>query len=128
MVNFVSASSPVGSVSASLMLGITILRNQPGFSNKLAAQGGYAVIALASLVETVFAATATVFGLLIHGASPKPYQYAKQWVASSAFTLGWSVVDFFLNPFVQRLVADETSAREVLRSCNLMMIPSGAIV
>lgn len=121
-------SIKMNSFSSSLMLGITTYRNQPGVSNKLIAQAGYALTAVVSAVETVAALTFSALSLVVYPFSSTPFEHSTKWLGSSAFSIGWSVVDFILNPFVFLLVADEKSARQILQSGNLMIIPRGAVL
>lgn len=116
----------INSLSSSLMLGTTLYRNQPGLSNKIIAQAGYALIALVAAVETVVALTFLALSLVAY--SPTSFEHSTQWLSSSVFSFGWSAADFFLNPFVIRLVADEKSARRILQSGDFMMVPHGAVI
>lgn len=121
-------SLELNSISSGLMLGTTLYRNQPGIFNKLIAQAGYSLTALVSVVETVAAFAFTALSLLAYPFSSTPFEYTTKWLGSSAFSLGWSIADFFLNFFVFKLVADEKSARKILESGDLLMIPRGAVL
>ncbi len=107
------------SLSSSLMLGITLYRNVPSVCNKIQAQLGYALVLVSSLVETATALAFTTLSLLTLPISREPTKKCFKWLSSSAFTIGWSFVDFFLNPFVVVAVADEKSARQLAsNSCT----------
>ena len=121
-------SIEMNSFSSSLMLGTTLYRNQPGVTNKLIAQAGYALTAVVSAVETVTALAFSALSLVAYPFSSTPFEHSTKWLGSSAFSLGWSVADFILNLFVLELVADEKSARKILQSGNLMRIPHGAVL
>ena len=118
----------MNSFSSSLMLGTTLYRNQPGVTNKLIAQAGYALTAAVSAVETVAALAFSALSLVAYPFSSTPFEHSTKWLSSSAFSLGWSVTDFILNLFILKLVADEKSARKILQSGNLMMLPHGAVL
>lgn len=117
----------LNSFSSSLMLGTTLYRNQPGVSNKIIAQAGYALIALVSTVETAAALAFSALSLLAYPFSSTPFELSVQWLGSSTFALGWSLTDFLLNLFVVRMVADEPSARQILHSGDLMRMPANAV-
>lgn len=121
-------SFEINSFSSGLMLGITLYRNQPGSASKAVAQVGYALTALASVVETTVALPFATLSLLAYPFSSIPFEYTSKWIASSAFSFGWSVVDLFLNPFMYNLVADEKSALHILQSGDLTMLPFGALL
>ncbi len=118
----------MNSFSISLMLGTTLYRNQSGVSNKVIAQVGYALAVVVSAVETVAALAFSALSLVAYPFSSTPFEHSTKWLGSSAFSLGWSIVDSVLNPFVLKLVADEKSARRILQSGDLMMIPHGAVL
>lgn len=116
----------INSFSSQLMLNVTAYRNQPSTFNKIAGQGGYALIAVVAFAETI---TAVAFSALSRIASVfSATEHSSKWLESASFTFGWAVTDFFLNPFVSRLVADERSARLIYQSGDLMTIPDGAII
>jgi len=121
-------SIEMNSFSSSLMLGTTLYRNQPGVSNKLMAQAGYALIAVVSTVEAAVALAFSALSLIVYPVSSTPFEHSIKWLYSSVFSLGWSVTDFVLNLCAFKLVADEKSARKILQSGNLMMIPPGAVL
>jgi hypothetical protein len=121
-------SVKMDSFSSRLMLDTTLYRNQPGIANKVIAQAGYALTALVSAAETAAALAFSALSLIAYPFSSKPFEYSTKWLGSSGFSLGWSATNFFLNLFVARLVADEKSARQILRSGDLMMIPPGALI
>lgn len=116
------------SLSSSLMLGTTLYRNQPGFSNKLVGQVGYALVALVSAVESCAALAFVILSLTVYSVYSAPAEHAVQWFISSSFSLGWSVVDFFFNPFVPILVADEGSALQMFLNRDLVRIPHNALL
>lgn len=118
----------INSFSSSLMLGTTLYRNQQGVSNKLIAQVGYALTAVVSVVEIVAAFIFSALSLVVYPFSSTPFMHSVKWFDSSGFAFGWSVIDFILNPFVRGLVADERSARLILESGNLMIVPPGAVL
>lgn len=118
----------INSFASSLMLGATLYRNQPGVSNKLIVQAGYVFIAVAAAIETIAALFFLPASLIAYSDSSTPFKHATQWLSSSAFSFAWSITDFFLSPFVMRLVADEKSARQILQSGDFMMIPRGAVL
>jgi hypothetical protein len=117
----------LNSFSSSLMLGATLYRNRPGFSNKLIAQVGYALIAVVSAIETAAALAFSALSLVVYPFSSTPFDHSAKWLDSSVFSLGWSAVDFALNLFVSPLIADEKSVRQILVSGDLMWIPPGAV-
>lgn len=121
-------SVELNSFSSSLMLGTTLYRNQHGFSNKLIAQVGYALTALVAVIETIAASLFLGLSLLTLPFSSTPSKQALFWLGSSAFCIGWSITDFFLNPWVNVLVADQKSARQILNNGNLMEIPHKAVL
>ncbi len=121
-------SIQANSFSSSLILGTTIYRNEPGICNKIIAQVSYALIIPVALVESVAALAFSALSLLALPFSATPLRNSFECFKSSTFSLGWAFVDFFLNPFMATLVADEKSARRILESRNFMVIPRGAIV
>jgi hypothetical protein len=126
---YMSSQIPsMNSLSSSLILGVTLYRNQPGVSNKCLAQVGYASTAAVATVESVAALTFCAGSLALYPVSSAPLQQSASWLSSSSFSIIWSATDFLLNPFVVRLVADEPSARQIANSGNLMRIPRGAII
>lgn len=117
------------SLSSSLMLGTTLHRNEEGVSNKLRAQVGYALIAVVAAVETVVALAFSALTLaMLPCSSGKPLMYSVVWLSSSVFSLGWSLINFCLNPFAHTLVADEKTAWRILQSGDLMRFPAGALI
>ncbi len=120
----------MNSLSSSLMTGVTLYRNQAGFGNKVGAQAGYALVAAVAVVETVAALVSSVAALVLSLAmfSSTPIAHTFKWVNSSAFCVGWSIGDFFLNPFVLVLAGDEKSARSIVESGDLMRLPHDALV
>lgn len=118
----------LNSFSSALMLGTTLYRNQEGLGNKIIAQAGYQLIAKIALTETVAALAFSALSLIAYPISSEPFEHAIKWLRSSAFSLGWSIIDFFLNPFMKVMVADEKSARQILYSRNLVLIPTGAVI
>jgi hypothetical protein len=117
----------MNSLASSLILGVTLYRNQPGISNKCLAQVGYASTAAVATVESVAALTFCAGSLALYPLSSAPLEQSVNWLSSSSFSIVWSATDFLLNPFVSTLVADEQSARQIANSGNLMTIPQGAI-
>jgi hypothetical protein len=115
------------SYSSSLMHGTTLYRNQSGVINKIFAQAGYALISLAAAIETIAATIFCFISLVCFPFSSKPLEYGKKWIKSSAFSIGWSLIDFFLNPFAVKLVSEEKMARRVLKSGNIFQIPRSAM-
>ena len=119
---------PMNSLSSGLMLGVTLYRNQPGVRNKYLAQVGYATTVAIARVESVAALTFCVGSLALYPVSAAPLEKSISWLKSSSFCVVWSATDFLLNPFIVKLVADESSARKVAKSGDIMKIPKGAIV
>lgn len=117
----------LNSLSSSLMLGITLYRNRPGFSNIFVAQVGYALTAIVAAIETLTAVIFFGLSLTIFLLSTTPLLNSAKWLNSSIFSLGWSITNFFLNLWCGVMIADEKSAREVLQSGNLFKLPAGAI-
>lgn len=118
----------INSLSSALMLGTTLYRNQRGISNKLPAQAGYALIAIVALVETTVALIFAAASLPLCCYSSESFNRATTWLSSSAFSFGWSLVDFVMNLLVLKIVADEQSARKILQQGDLMFLPKGAIL
>jgi len=110
------------------MTGVTLHRNQPNFLPKVQAQVGYALIAVVAAVETAVSLLFTGLSFSLSLGQSAFYRDTSRWLSSSAFSLGWSVADFFLNLQVYVLVADEASARAILRSGNLMWLPPDALL
>jgi hypothetical protein len=125
---FLSNIPRPGSLSSSLMTEVTLYRNVPSVFNKIQAQLGYALVFLSSVVESAVAIVFSIISLLALPVSREPTKRCLNWLSSSAFTIGWSFVDFFLNPFMAVVVADEKSARQIVRSGNLLMYPREAIL
>lgn len=121
-------SIQANSFSSSFILGTTIYRNEIGICNKIIAQVSYALIIPVALVESVAALAFSALSLLALPFSTTPLRNSFECFNSSAFSLCWAFVDFFLNPFMATLVADEKSARRILESRNFMVLPHGAIV
>lgn len=115
------------SLASRLMLGTTLYRNQPGLVHKVAAEAGYALIAIVATVETVAAATFSALALAALPFSNKPFSHAAKWLNSSAFCLVWSVADLFFNLTMERLVADEPSARYFFNNGDLRRCPSAPL-
>jgi hypothetical protein len=122
----------MNSFSSSLIFGTTLFRNQRGIANKVIAQAGYALIAVVAAVESVAALVFTVLSLIFSQCScryfPISYKRATTWLGSSALSLGWSLVDFCLNPCLKNLVADERSIRSMIRSRDIFTLPPGAFL
>jgi hypothetical protein len=116
----------MNSLSSGLIYGVTLYRNQPGVFNKLTAIAGYALVAMVATAETIATLAFTLLSTIMIPFSRTPFQLSVQWLGSSAFCLGWSITNFCLNLFVPVLVADERSARNILETGNLMVIPDGA--
>ena len=116
------------SLSSGLILGTTLYRNSPGILNKCIAQVGYALIAVVSSIETVAALIFSAFCLLLHPVFPTPFDHCTKWLSSSGFSFAWSVANFALNLFTEVLVADERSARIMLKNRDPITIPEGAIL
>lgn len=118
----------MNSLSSSLILGVTLYRNQTGFSNKCKAQVGYASIAVVALVESVAASIFCACSLALYPFSSAPFQQSAKWLGSSSFCIAWSAIDFLLNPFIEKLVADEQSTLLMIKNRNIVMIPRDAIL
>jgi hypothetical protein len=118
----------MNSLSSSLVLGVTLYRNQPGVSNKCLAQVGYASTTAVAAVESIAALAFCAGSLALYPVSSAPLENSVNWLSSSSFSIVWSATDFLLNPFVLKLVADASSARQIANSGNLMRIPRGAII
>ncbi|GAB4228860.1 MAG: hypothetical protein Tsb0021_06480 [Chlamydiales bacterium] len=116
------------SLSSAFMMGVTLYRNDEGVLNKIQAQLGYAIIFVSSFIETVAAAVFT--GLLYPtlAFSDSLHSRCVEWLESSAFTVGWSFVDFILNPFADVLVADESSARRIFVDGNVFIFRPDAVI
>jgi len=114
------------SCSSAMMLHSTVLRNDSDITGKVVGQIGYGLTCGISIIETIVALAASALSLLAYPVSSTPLTYASKWLSSSTFSIVWSFVDFFLNPFVWRLVADERSAREIWQSGDLMYLPQNA--
>ncbi|CUI17432.1 Conserved hypothetical protein [Candidatus Protochlamydia naegleriophila] len=129
MPNPVSMSiSSLNSLSSALVLGVTLCRNKPGISNKCLAQVGYALAATTATIESIAAIIFCVGSLALYPVSAVPLKHSVNWLDSSSFSVVWAVTDFLLNPFVLKLVANESSARQIVSSGNLMKIPRNAII
>jgi hypothetical protein len=125
----VSAAIPnMNSLSSGLIFGVTLYRNQPGVGNKVLAQWGYALTATVAIVESVAALAITAGSAAFYPVDPLPLKNSVNWLSSSSFSVVWSAADFLLNPGVERLVADEKSARQIASNGDLMRIPRGAII
>lgn len=117
----------IKSLSSGLMFGIALYRNQPGISNKIIGQAGYALTAVVSIVEAVAALAFTALSAVVYPISSTFFKHSTTWLDSSAFCIGWSITNFFLSPIIVTLIADEKSARKNLERKNLLMVPKGAI-
>ena len=117
----------MNSLSSSLMLGVTLYRNQSGVGNKGLAQIGYASIAAVATVETIAALIFCAGSLALYPISSDPLKKSKTWLSSSSFSIIWSTTNFFLNLICTTMIADEPSARQVASSGFIMSIPQGAI-
>lgn len=107
---------------------MTLQRNQPGLHGKVLAQAGFAFIACAALVETIFASLLTLGSLFLLPCSVKPFLYTVNWISSSSFSLMWSLCSFFVNPFMDKMVADEASACAQIKSRTLKPFPIGSLI
>lgn len=116
------------SYASALMTRTTQYRNQPLASNKIVAEFGYVLIAAAALIETIsrlsFAAVALCFALIDREA----FRHAFKILQSSAFSIVWAIVDAIVNPFAQKLVADEKSARSLFAQGKFLTVPKGALI
>jgi hypothetical protein len=121
--------SPVSfnSFSSSLIFGTTVYRNQYGIFNKFIAQAGYALTAVVAAIETLAALAFSALTLIVYPFSSTPFERSITWLGSCVFSFGWSIIDFILNPFLIKLVADEESARLMLDQGDLLDTPDGAV-
>jgi hypothetical protein len=109
----------INSLSAFLMLKLTLYRNQASYCNKILAQIGYALITLIAICESI---VSFVLNMVTLGG-------CCEWYSSSIFCIIWSITDFCMNPFVNVLVADEISARQIAASDRgVMYFPDTAII
>lgn len=118
----------VQSLASNLMYSNTKMRNE-GDEEVLRAisQVGYALILVIALVESAVALPFTLLSLITLPFTRAIFYESVSWLKSSSFTILWSVVDLVLNPFMDRLVADERSARIIYFSGNLFVVPQGAV-
>ena len=118
--------SGIYSLSSALMLHSTVLRNTEGCTGKVIGQIGYGLTAVVAPIETIVALAASALSLLAYPVSSTPLNYSTKWLRSSAFSIVWSIVDFYLNTFITVLVADERSAREIWQKRDIMLFPRNA--
>lgn len=109
----------IDSFSSSLMLGTTCYRNQPGVCKKSFAQGVYPIITVVAAIETVAALIFCTLSLPLYPCSSSPLKESVIWLKSSSFTILWSFTDFFLNPFLHVLAANESQARALASSRDI---------
>jgi hypothetical protein len=121
---------PMNSLASSLVFGVTLARNRQGGGGKVIGQVGYAATAVVATIESLAALTFCTASLAIYPVSSVPFDKSVKWLGSSSFSIAWSVVDLGLNLLPGGvLIADESSARQIARSCNFFMnIPPGAII
>ncbi len=119
----------INSISAGLMLGNTLYRNQSGGAAlNIGGQVGYGLISVIALVESAVALSFVALSLVLLPLSSTFLSHSFSWLTSSLFCVVWSVVDFVFNPFCSRLIADEQSARIVFAMNNLALIPPNALI
>jgi hypothetical protein len=122
--------SPIGfeSLSSSFIYGVTKYRNQPGNGNKCIAQAGYVLTTVIACVESAAAIVTCAGSSLAYPITSEPLDRSVKWLSSSGFCIIWSATDFCMNPKVHWLVADESSARQIAISRDLMRMPPGAVI
>lgn len=123
-----SIDSRPNSLSSSLMMGINLYRNKPGYFNKLQAAIAYPFVSLVASIETIAASIFTILSSLSLPFTDAYFKNSATWLKSASFSIVWSLFDFLINPFVFVVVADEQSAKYIAISGDLMMLPFGAII
>jgi hypothetical protein len=119
----------INSFSSGLMLGTTLYRNKGGAGCKVIALAGYPLIAVAAVVETIVSTIFVAASLVFYPISNRPLNGSLTWLSSSSFCFFWSAADFLLSLFsCPVLVADEASARQIVSSGNLLMLPRNALL
>lgn len=110
------------SFSSALMFGVTLDRNQYGIRPKFTAQLGYSLITMIAAVEAAVSAVLLSLSFLFCPCNLDYTFSSVDWFYSSSFVVLWSFSFLFLNPFVDVLVPDEQSARDIFSSINLSRI------
>ena len=119
------------SFSSELIFENTVNKNRSSSRANITLAGfGYALTSVVSIIETIAASTFALLSLpfSLSGIDNKIFDASLERFNSSSFCLLWSVVDFILNPSIAVLVADETSARKIANSGNILYLPEGAII
>lgn len=121
------------SYSALMMHDVTRARNPSHHhqQGRFIGQIGYGLVAVVAAVETVATiALSSLYFFLLPFSNTAPYWFARsvEWMKSSTFCFGWALTDWALNPFTPILVADEQSARIIIRVGNLNYLPPGAVL
>lgn len=124
-------TQPFNSLSSSLILGVTVCRNQ-GTGNKLLGQAGYALTSIVAIIETIAASILCVLTspLRLFSSSENEPSLNKilVWRASSFFSIKWSFVYWCINIDHDQLAADELTARRNFTNGEYSNCPSGSII
>jgi hypothetical protein len=109
------------SLSSGIILGTTLYRNnKPNLLKKCVAELGYAAAHLIALAESVVAIVSYAGSFALYPLfTNQTRANLEEWVWSSLFDINWALVYFILNPFVERLAADEPTARAMVRARSL---------
>ena len=133
------------SISAEMMSSITTFRNANGRDwhtkigtpryidtpkslNIVLAEPGYIFTFAFSIVETVAKLALFLFSTLISPITTDPLKKAWKDLSSSAFSMGWSFVDIFINLFCLDIAASEAQARNIWYSGNICHLPSTNVI
>lgn len=119
---------PFDSLASSLIFGVTMKKNRSPQGLSILSQVGYGVAAVVALVETAVAVVFTGLGFALTPWDRTPFNNSVIWLKSSSFSIAWASVNFILNLFTWRLIADERSAREVANSLDWLNLPHRAIL
>ncbi len=112
------------SLSSQTMTAITMVRNRHPVG--IRAEVCYAVVPAIATVEIIISGTLTVASLPLYRACPDLLDHSYRWLKSSAFSFTWAFADLAANPFSERLVADEESARQMILNLNFTYFPPGS--
>ena len=110
------------SLSSNVMSGIIFHRNQPGSFKKAQAQIALPFVTVAATIETVVASIFTLLSTLALPATNVYFNGSIKLLKSSSFTILWSIVDFFMNPFCYVLAAEEEHAMGIAVRGNIAFL------
>lgn len=99
------------SFSTALLMINNDFRNRQGILNKVIAEGIYPIITTVSLIEVVVSSIFTALSIFTLPITDKCFKCCFEHLKSSSFAIIWSLFNFIINPFCNKVATYEMHAR-----------------